>query len=199
MSDETEFLEHFFNFIESNKANYIELLREAVAIPSVSAWPDHRPHVTLMSNWIAEKLKDLGVHIELCDIGSQALPDGSQLSLPPIVFGHLGTDANKKTILIYGHFDVQPALVSDGWNTEPFELTEKDGKLWGRGSTDDKGPVLGWMNAIEAYQKLGKEIPVNLKFCFEGMEESGSVNLGVELAKRKDTFLKVLENILLNF
>lgn len=70
-------------------------------------------------------------------------------------------------------------------------MTEHEGKLYGRGSTDDKGPVLDWINAIEAYKELGQEIPINLKFCFEGMEESGSEGLDEELARRKDTFLKV--------
>lgn len=65
-----------------------------------------------------------------------------------------------------------------------------DGKLYGRGSTDDKGPVLDWINAIEAYQELNQEIPINIKFCFEGMEESGSENLDQTLEKRKETFLK---------
>lgn len=85
--------------------------------------------------------------------------------------------------------DVQPALIEDGWDTEPFELTEKDGKLYGRGSTDDKGPVLCWIHAIEGFQKLGIEIPVNIKFIFEGMEESGSEGLDELLFARKDSFL----------
>jgi nonspecific dipeptidase len=191
MSSDQIFLDKFFAHIEANKSDYFALLKEAVSIPSVSAWPDHRPHVIKMSNWVADKLMQLGVDVNICDIGSQTLPDGSSLPLPPLVFGQLGSDPSKKTILIYGHFDVQPALRSDGWHTEPFELTEIDGKLWGRGSTDDKGPLLAWINAIEAYQKLSQDIPVNLKFCFEGMEESGSINLDSELAKRKDTFLKV--------
>lgn len=101
----------------------------------------------------------------------------------------------KKTVLIYGHLDVQPAAVSDGWDTEPFVLTEKNGNLYGRGSTDDKGPVLDWINAIEAYKELDQDIPINLKFCFEGMEESGSEGLDSELAKRKDTFLKDVDYV----
>ncbi len=100
-------------------------------------------------------------------------------------------DPAKKTILIYGHLDVQPAAKEDGWNTEPFEMVERDGKMFGRGSTDDKGPVLAWINIIEAFQKTGHELPVNVKFCFEGMEESGSIGLDEALAKRQDTFLKV--------
>jgi nonspecific dipeptidase len=74
-------------------------------------------------------------------------------------------------------------------------LTEHEGKLYGRGSTDDKGPVLDWINAIEAFQELGQELPVNLKFCFEGMEESGSEGLDEELARRKDTFLKGVDYV----
>jgi Cys-Gly metallodipeptidase DUG1 len=71
------------------------------------------------------------------------------------------------------------ALIGDGWNTEPFKLVvdEKSGQLIGRGSSDDKGPVLGWINILEAHKRLGLPLPVNLKFCFEGMEESGSEGL----------------------
>lgn len=77
--------------------------------------------------------------------------------------GQLGNDSSKTTICLYGHLDVQPADISDGWASEPFVLTERNSKLYGRGSSDDKGPVLGWLNAIEAYQNTGTEIPVNLK------------------------------------
>ena len=98
---------------------------------------------------------------------------------PPVLLGTYPQtfDPKKKTILLYGHLDVQPAQRSDGWDTEPFELVEKDGKMFGRGSTDDKGPVLGWLLALRAFQELNIELNVNLKFCFEGMEESGSVGL----------------------
>ena len=63
--------------------------------------------------------------------------------------GELGSDSTKKTLLVYGHLDVQPAAIEDGWDTDPFVLTEKDGKLYGRGATDDKGPVLGWIHALQ--------------------------------------------------
>jgi cytosolic nonspecific dipeptidase len=101
--------------------------------------------------------------VELVDIGEQNLPDGSKIKLPPVILGTYGHDETKKTILIYGHLDVQPANIADGWHTEPFVLTEKDGKLFGRGSTDDKGPVLSWINVIEAYQRLNRPFPVNVK------------------------------------
>lgn len=91
--------------------------------------------------------------------------------------------------------DVQPALREDGWDTEPFVLTEKDGKLYGRGSTDDKGPVLCWIHAIEGFQALGIPIPVNIKFVFEGMEESGSEGLDELLFARKDDFLSDVDYV----
>lgn len=108
-------------------------------------------------------MKALGIECRQMENGIQKLSDGTELKLPPILFGTFGKDALKKTLLIYGHLDVQPADISDGWDTEPFKMIEKDGKFFGRGTSDDKGPVIGWLNAIETMQKLNIEIPVNLK------------------------------------
>lgn len=94
--------------------------------------------------------------------------------LPPILLGEFLVDPKKKTVCVYGHLDVQPAAKEDGWDTDPFVLTEKDGKLFGRGSTDDKGPALSWLWIVEAHQALGEELPVNIKIMYEGMEEFGS-------------------------
>ena len=96
-------------------------------------------------------LTDLGACCTLEDPGQQTLPDGSTIPLPPILFGQLGNAPNKPTLLVYGHLDVQPADKSDGWDTEPFEMVEKNGMMFGRGSTDDKGPVLAWINVIETF------------------------------------------------
>jgi nonspecific dipeptidase len=93
--------------------------------------------------------------------------------LPPILIGEFISDPKKKTVCVYGHLDVQPAAKEDGWDTDPFVLTEKDGKLFGRGSTDDKGPALSWLWVVEAHQKLGIELPVNVKLIYEGMEVGG--------------------------
>ena len=105
---------------------------------------------------ILSNSQSYGATTRFVDIGEQTLADGTKLKLPPIILGQLGADPAKKTLLVYGHMDVQPALVEDGWATDPFKLVEKDGKLWGRGATDDKGPVLGWINVIEAFQACGK-------------------------------------------
>lgn len=191
-------LTSLFQYIDGHAGEYIDLLREAVAIKSVSAWPNERPAVRQMSEWTEGKLKALGATTELKELGSQTLPDGTVLALPPAVLGTLGTDPKKKTVLIYGHLDVQPALKSDGWDTDPFVLTEKDGKLYGRGSTDDKGPVLGWFNAIKAYQALKIDIPVNLKFVLEGMEESGSEGLDELIMSLRSTFLKDIDYVVIS-
>lgn len=95
-----------------------------------------------MVEWTAEKCKKLGIKTEFKDVGKQELPDGTVLPLPPVLFGSLMNGTTKKTVLVYGHLDVQPAAKSDGWDTEPFELSERDGKLFGRGSSDDKGELI---------------------------------------------------------
>lgn len=188
-------LQKIFKFVDENKKRYIDVLGEAVAIKSVSAWPDVRGEVKRMVVWAKSKLEALGAECSLHDIGMQTLPDGSKIPLPPVLFGQLGNDPKKKMVCVYGHLDVQPALKEDGWDTEPFVLTEKNEKLYGRGASDDKGPVIGWIHAVEAYQKTGQEIPVNLKFVFEGMEESGSEGLEELLRAQKDKFLSNVDYV----
>jgi nonspecific dipeptidase len=100
--------------------------------------------------------------------------ESEERPLPPILLGEFHVDPKLKTVCVYGHLDVQPAAKEDGWDTDPFVLTEKDGKLFGRGSTDDKGPALSWLWIVEAHQALGIDLPVNIKILYEGMEEYGS-------------------------
>lgn len=126
-------------------------------VQSVSAWPEKRGEIKKMMQLAAEDIKRLGGEVELVDIGNQTvrvgyalrcpclekkltrshadwlsfctqLPSGDVIPLPPIVLGRLGSDPGKKTVCIYGHLDVQPASIEDGWDTEPFNLVEKDGK-----------------------------------------------------------------------
>ncbi|EIW80058.1 CNDP dipeptidase [Coniophora puteana RWD-64-598 SS2] len=168
----TEFLE----YVDRNASGFINRLKEAVEIKSVSSDVSRRPDVIKMGEWLEKQLQALGVTTKQVDLGKHEM-SGHTLQLPPAILGKIGEDKSKKTVLIYGHYDVQPAKLSDGWNQEPFEFVEKDGLLLGRGSTDDKGPIMGWINVLEAHQKLGKPLPVNLKFVFEGMEEYGSEGL----------------------
>ncbi|KAI8624480.1 cytosolic non-specific dipeptidase [Xylariaceae sp. FL1651] len=169
-------LDGYFAEVDKLSDHFIDRLSKAVAIPSVSADAARRPDVVRMGEFLAAELKKLGASVEMRPLGKQ--PDKPELDLPPAILARYGSDKNKRTILVYGHYDVQPAEKSDGWATDPFTLTVgKDGRMFGRGSTDDKGPVLGWLNAIEAHQKAGVDFPVNLLMCFEGMEEYGSEGL----------------------
>jgi len=146
-----------------------------------------------MGEWLRDQLNSFGIRTKSVDLGTQVV-DGKELPFPPVIVGRLGDNPDKKTVLVYGHYDVQPAEKSDGWNTDPFTLYEdpNTGRLYGRGATDDKGPIMGWLNVMEAHTSLGLELPVNLRFCFEGMEECGSPALGefitAEAAKGKESW-----------
>ncbi|KAK5108665.1 hypothetical protein LTR62_008070 [Meristemomyces frigidus] len=171
-------LDSFFQTVDANSEHFIDRLRKAVAIPSISAEEARREDVVKMGMFLKSQLESLGASMEARPLGKQ--PGKEHLELPPAVIGRYPAkkQEGKRTILVYGHYDVQPAEKSDGWNTDPFELTvDEKGRMYGRGSTDDKGPVLGWVNVIESHQKAGIDFPVNLLMCFEGMEEYGSEGL----------------------
>jgi nonspecific dipeptidase len=143
------------------------------------------PDIQKMMEYAANFIQRLGGQWELRDN-----PDGtSERPLPPLLLGHFPVDPRKKTVCVYGHLDVQPAHIDDGWDSEPFVLTERDGKLFGRGSTDDKGPALSWLWVIEAHKELGIDLPVNIKILYEGMEEYGSEGLFTFIRDEHDKFL----------
>lgn len=149
-----------------------------------------------MSKFLVSELTTLGAHVESRPLGPQ--PGKPHLQLPPVIVARYGSSASKRTILVYGHYDVQPALREDGWATEPFTLSVDDkGRMYGRGSTDDKGPVLGWLNAIQAHKEAGVEFPVNLLLCFEGMEEYGSEGLDefIEKEAKKGGFFEDVDAV----
>ncbi|CAJ0567115.1 unnamed protein product, partial [Mesorhabditis spiculigera] len=179
-------LKPVYETIDKRRDEWIQILKESIAIESVSSDPARRGEVRRMVEWTMAYLSKQGAKCWLEELGEQTLHDGKKLPLPPCLLGELGHDPKKKTVLLYGHLDVQPARKEDGWNTEPFVMVESDGKLWGRGTSDDKGPVLSWIHAIQVLNEHKIEIPVNIKFCFEAMEESGSEGL-TELLQRKKT------------
>ncbi|CDF34511.1 unnamed protein product [Chondrus crispus] len=162
--------------INTNAHIYIERLAEAVAIRSVSTDLSCRDDCFAMADLLHRWIEELGGSSDKVLVGFQELDDGSRYDLPPVILAEFsaGKPRQKPTVLVYGHYDVQPAAEADGWSTDPFTLSEVDGKLYGRGSTDDKGPILAWLWAIEIHRELELELPVNVKFCLEGMEESNS-------------------------
>ena len=178
--------------MDTHSDRLVSDLAAAVAIRSVSSDPSLRPEVVRMIHWVGDRAKSLGgsVQIHPNPLGSQVAEDGSTLPLPPLLTASFKSpNPAAKTVLVYGHLDVQPAPLhgpADGWNSDPFVLTNVGGKLYGRGSTDDKAPVLGWFAVIEAYAAIGKPLPVNLEFILEGMEESGSEGLDEFIFQQRD-------------
>nr|XP_002124592.3 cytosolic non-specific dipeptidase-like [Ciona intestinalis] len=116
-------LDKLFEYIRSKEELYIQRLTDVVAIQSVSAWADKRGECIRMMEHTKTEMEKLGCDVKLMDIGTQDI-GGESLPLPPIILGCLGKDPDKKTLCVYGHLDVQPACVEDGWDTEPFVLTE---------------------------------------------------------------------------
>jgi acetylornithine deacetylase/succinyl-diaminopimelate desuccinylase-like protein len=165
----TNFQDVFFQYVDDHTELYISRLAEAVAIPSISSNLDkHLPDIVRIMTWTKDRIERLGGKATLLDNPATT----KEKEYPPILLGEFTSDPKKKTVCVYGHLDVQPASKSDGWDSDPFVLTERDGKLYGRGSTDDKGPALSWLWVVEAHKLLGVELPVNVKLIYEGMEVS---------------------------
>jgi acetylornithine deacetylase/succinyl-diaminopimelate desuccinylase-like protein len=155
-------------YLDREQARFVDELIEFVRIPSVSAKPENIPDVRRAAEWVAARLTAAGAdHAEV-------LPTAGH---PVVCADWLHAGADKPTLLIYGHFDVQPAEPFDLWTTPPFAPEIRDGMLWGRGASDDKGGMLIPILAFEAMLKTKGSLPVNVKFFFEGQEEIGSPDL----------------------
>ena len=155
------------DFINLHRDRYVDELKQYLAIPSISALPDHAADVRRAAEWTADALRTAGMqNVRLVDTPGQ-----------PVVYGDWLGAPGKPTILFYGHYDVQPVDPLDLWTTPPFEATVRDGELYARGAADDKGQVFMHIKAVEAYMKQTGGLPVNMRFCIEGEEEVGSANL----------------------
>lgn len=148
-------------------AERMQRYADFLAIPSVSAIPENAPDCRKAAEWLAAELRRIGAQrVEVSETGGH-----------PIVVGERIEDPNLPTIVIYGHYDVQPGDPLDLWKTSPFEPIVRDGRMLGRGSADDKGQILIHLAALEALLSTRGKLPVNVKYLFEGEEESSSVNL----------------------
>lgn len=167
----------FFDYVDSNKDRFKDELFELLKIPSISADSKYKKDVKEAATFLENQLKSIGMdEVKLCET------DGN-----PVIFGkHLKAGADKPTVLIYGHYDVQPPDPLDLWETAPFEPTERDGKVYARGASDDKGQAYIHVKAIETWLKSGQDVPVNIKIILEGEEEVGSPNLVPFLKEYKD-------------
>ena len=140
MTTPDDFATSFFSHVDNHVPQYVSELGEAVAIPSVSAdLPTHLPDIIKMMEWTKAYIERLGGEAKL--LPNPKGKDDNGHELPPILLAEFkaGGAEGKKTVCCYAHLDVQPAHIDDGWASDPFVLTERDEKLYGRGSTDDKG------------------------------------------------------------
>jgi acetylornithine deacetylase/succinyl-diaminopimelate desuccinylase-like protein len=160
-------VDNVIDFINVNRDRYLEELKAFLAIPSISALPQHADDVKRCANWCADEMRRIGMeNVKLVDTPGN-----------PVVYGDWLGAPDAPTILFYGHYDVQPVDPLELWESPPFEATIRDGEIYARGSADDKGQVFMHFKAIEAHMKQNGKLPVNMKIILEGEEEVGSVNL----------------------
>ena len=154
-------------YIEQNKDRFLNELFDLLRIPSISADSAYDEHTAKCAEHVAQRLKDVGADNVVIE----------QTEGHPIVYGEKIIDPNLATVLIYGHYDVQPSSPDDLWDTPPFEPTVKDGKIYARGAADDKGQFYMHVKAFETMLQTNT-LSCNVKFMIEGEEEVGSGNLG---------------------
>jgi acetylornithine deacetylase/succinyl-diaminopimelate desuccinylase-like protein len=156
------------DYARANGERFRQELHEMLRIPSLSADPAHAGDVRRMAEWLADHFNSLGLDkVAVMETAGH-----------PVVYGEwTGAGPDKPTVLVYGHYDVVPALMEDGWHTDPFEPVEKDGRIYARGATDDKGQLFIHVKALESYLKTAGRAPVNVKILIEGEEEVSSPNL----------------------
>ncbi len=169
-------LEKALGYAHENQDRFLTELKEVLTIPSISTDPDHNPDMQRVAEWLASQLRSFGMN------NVQIMPTGGH----PVVYGEwMGAGKSAPTVMIYGHYDVQPPDPLELWTTPPFEPSVRGDNLYARGAADMKGPVLASLKAVEAVMKSGK-MPVNIKWLIEGEEEIGSDHLGDFIKNHKE-------------
>jgi acetylornithine deacetylase/succinyl-diaminopimelate desuccinylase-like protein len=153
-------------YLEAHRGAFEEQLKQLLRIPSVSAQPDHDADTQRAASFIRDDLAVMGLRAEL-------IPTKRH----PIVYAEWLAAPGKPTLLVYGHYDVQPPEPLEPWLSPPFEPTVRDGNLYARGATDDKGQMFTHLKAAQAWLQTTGTLPVNVKFLIEGEEEIGGANL----------------------
>jgi acetylornithine deacetylase/succinyl-diaminopimelate desuccinylase-like protein len=171
-------MNNVIDFINTHRDHYLAELKTFLAIPSISALPEHAADTRRCAEWCADEMRRIGLqNVRLIDTPGN-----------PVVYGDWLGAEGAPTILFYGHYDVQPVDPLELWESPPFEATIRDGEIYARGAADDKGQVFMHFKAIEAHMKQNGRLPVNMKIILEGEEEVGSANL--------DNFIKANKELL---
>jgi acetylornithine deacetylase/succinyl-diaminopimelate desuccinylase-like protein len=164
------------HYAHNHQSQFLDELKEFVSIPSISADPTRKADIQTAAEWVARQLRLLGM------FSVQVFSTSGH----PIVYGEsLNAGSNAKTLLVYGHYDVQPPDPLDLWRSSPFQADQRDDNLFARGVSDMKGQVMATLKAIESIVRTG-ELPINFKFLFEGEEEIGSRNLEPFIGEHRD-------------
>ncbi|MCF8260880.1 MAG: dipeptidase [Melioribacteraceae bacterium] len=169
-------MEKVINYIEKNQDRFIEELKDYLRIPSISTLKENQPQIKESAEFIANQLKTIGMK----------KVKAYKTAGNPIVYGEWMGAKGKPTVLIYGHYDVQPVDPLELWKSDPFEPEIRDGKIYARGANDNKGQHFAHVKAVESLFKVNGKPPVNIKFVIEGEEEIGSENLEIFLNEKKD-------------
>jgi acetylornithine deacetylase/succinyl-diaminopimelate desuccinylase-like protein len=167
-------VEQAFAYMTAHRAHYLDEIVELVRIPSIGTNPDYQEDTIRAAQWLADSMEDAKLE------NVSVIPTARQ----PLVYGdwlHAGDD--RPTILIYGHYDVQPVEPIEEWRTSPFEPTIIDDYLYGRGTSDDKCQLYIHIKSIEAYMKTAGRLPLNVKCLFEGEEEYGGESIEAFIEK----------------
>lgn len=164
--------QHLDETLEARLESYLEFLR----FPSISALPQHAPDVRRAGEWLAEALRTAGLeHVEVSETGGH-----------PVVYADWLHAEGAATVLVYGHYDVQPVDPLELWTSPPFEPVIRDGRMLGRGAADDKGQIHAHVMAAAALLATRGSFPINLRYVFEGEEESSSVHLAAWLEANRN-------------
>ena len=164
------------SYLASNQERFLTELIDWLRIPSVSADPKFQADVRKAADYLADRLREVGLeNVELCETAGN-----------PIVYADKIIDPSLPTVLVYGHYDVQPADPYELWDSPPFEPVIKDGNIYARGACDDKGQVYMHVKAFEVMMQEDGSVPCNVKVMFEGEEEVGSNNLGIFVKANKE-------------
>lgn len=168
-------MENLAEYLQENRQRFLDELFELLRIPSISADPAYSKEMLRAAEFIKEKLELAGAEkVEICETGGY-----------PIVYGEKIIDPSLPTVLVYGHYDVQPAVPLELWTSPPFEPTIRNERIYARGACDDKGQMYMHIKAFEAMTK-NNVLPCNVKFMIEGEEEVGSSNLGTFCINNKE-------------
>ena len=162
-------------YLEQNRERHLEELLELLRIPSVSAISEYKEELHRAADYLRDRFGDLGLSCEI-------IPTAGH----PIVLAERRVSEDAPTVLIYGHYDVQPAEPFEEWESEPFEPAIRDGKIYARGASDDKGQLYAHMKGVEAALQEHPDLPLNIVFLLEGEEEVSSPNLVPFVEEHRD-------------